>query len=97
MTTQNNESHPFWSGFVVGGLVGTGLMYLLGTKKGRETAHKLLENTDNFEQTAQEILNFLRETDLFNANSSGKDTNPINTIIDKMTTMTQSKESKNTK
>lgn len=64
MKTQNEENHPFWSGFVVGSLVGTGLMYLVGTQKGRNTAQKILENTDNFETAVHEILNFLRNNNL---------------------------------
>ena len=94
MTTQNKEAHPFWSGFVVGSLVGTGLMYLVGTKKGRETAQKILENTENFEGSVQSILNFLRETDILPLDDIKTDGNSINTIIDKMTDFVSDKNSK---
>lgn len=96
MTTQNKETHPFWSGFVVGSLVGTGIMYLIGTKKGRETAQKVLENTENFENSIQSILTFLRDTDILPLENENPKSNSINTIIDKINDVVSNKNSKKT-
>lgn len=93
MTTQNNSSHPFWSGFTVGAIVGTGIMYLLGTKNGRETAQKVLSNTEDFESSIHSILEFLRNTDILKAD----DDNGLNTLIDKMTSITTENDAKPSK
>ena len=84
MTTPNEKSHPFWSGFAMGTLVGGGLMYLIGTKKGRETAQKVLENTENFEDSIQQILTYLRDNDIFSKESTGENSSNIENVIDKV-------------
>lgn len=94
MTHQNNQSHPFWSGFVVGSLVGTGLMYLLGTKKGRETVEHVLDNTENFEYSVQAILKFLQETDLISTatETAQEKKEDIATVMDKMKSVLYNKD-----
>ncbi len=61
MTQKNNESHPFWSGFAAGTLSGAVIMYIIGTKKGRETLQNVLNNSDFMEKGLTEILGFLEE------------------------------------
>ena len=93
MTSQNNQTQPFWSGFVVGSLVGTGIMYLLATKNGREQVEKLLENTENFEGSVQGILKFLQETDIFNkvSASTTDKKEDMSSVMDKMSSMLYNK------
>lgn len=61
MTQKNNETHPFWSGFAAGTLSGAVIMYILGTKKGRETLQNILNNSNFMEKGFTEVLAFLEE------------------------------------
>ncbi len=59
MTKNEHDTHnkSFWSGLSLGVIVGASGLALFGTKKGRELVHKLLEVTDNFEETAGGFIN----------------------------------------
>lgn len=59
MTKNDHDTHnkSFWSGLSLGVIVGASGLALLGTKKGRELTKKLLDVTDNFEETAGNFIN----------------------------------------
>ena len=46
----------FWSGFYLGMFLTAGGLYLFGTKKGRETVGKILDATENLEESAFDIM-----------------------------------------
>lgn len=51
----------FWSGFYMGTILGAGGLFLLGTKKGRETLQKILDATENLEESVVNILDELHK------------------------------------
>lgn len=59
MSNQNpqtdNRSH-FWSGFTLGAVLGVAGVYLFGTKKGRKKLQKVLELTENLEETIEKAI-----------------------------------------
>lgn len=59
MTKNDHDTHnkSFWSGLSLGVIVGASGLALFGTKKGRELVHKVLDVTDNFEETASGFIN----------------------------------------
>ena len=61
MTNPKNDSQNFWSGYSLGLLSGSLLMYAFATKKGRETILKILEHTDTVENNFEDILNHVQE------------------------------------
>ncbi len=57
MKSQNNHtSTNFWFGFTLGISAAAGALYLLGTKKGRETAHKILEYSENLPEHLPKLI-----------------------------------------
>lgn len=56
MKQQNNN---YWSGFGLGILGGAGLMYLVGTRKGRELLRQFLNNTDEIEHSVEDIMGYV--------------------------------------
>lgn len=59
MKPQNNN---YWSGFGLGLLGGAGLMYILGTKKGRTALRTFLSNTDDLEHSVEDIISFITKS-----------------------------------
>lgn len=60
MKNQKNDSQNFWSGYALGMLSGSVLMYAFGTKNGRETVKKVLEHTDTLEHSIEDILHLIQ-------------------------------------
>lgn len=60
MTNQKNDSQNFWSGYALGMLSGSVLMYAFGTKNGRDTVKKVLEHTDTLEHSIEDILHLIQ-------------------------------------
>jgi len=56
MKNQKNDSQNFWSGYALGMLGGSLLVYAFATKKGRETIVKILKHTDTVENNIEDIL-----------------------------------------
>ncbi|MFH0750113.1 MAG: YtxH domain-containing protein [Candidatus Gottesmanbacteria bacterium] len=63
----NNRDNKFMIGFFVGGLIGAGLMFLMGTKegkkiekliekKGKETLEDLEEKVDELKEKGEELI-----------------------------------------
>lgn len=50
-----------WTSFVIGLLVGSGGLYLLGTNQGRKFLRGLLDAIDDIELTAEDILSEVEE------------------------------------
>ena len=61
----NNQKHcqegNFWFGFLIGGIVGAGGLFLFGTKKGRRLLKKILESAEELEESLPEIINEVEE------------------------------------
>ncbi len=55
------HSHNFWSGFSLGILAGSGLMYIFATKRGRKILHNLLENSETLEGNLESILQMIQK------------------------------------
>ncbi len=60
MKNQKNDSQNFWSGYALGMLSGSVLMYAFGTKNGRKTVKKVLEHTDTLEHSIEDILHLIQ-------------------------------------
>ncbi len=58
MDTHKNSSN-FWFGMLLGAGVGSLGLYFFGTKKGRKTLQKILDNAENIEVYLEEVLNDL--------------------------------------
>lgn len=69
MTNKREDSHNFWSGFALGTMAGTVLLYGFATKKGRETVKKLLDQSDTIEHNFEDILKMLKNRDFLNLSS----------------------------
>ncbi|PJC30204.1 hypothetical protein CO051_06875 [Candidatus Roizmanbacteria bacterium CG_4_9_14_0_2_um_filter_39_13] len=61
MKSQKNDSHTFWSGYALGMLGGSLLIYAFATKKGRDTIGKILEHTDTVENNIEDILELIQK------------------------------------
>lgn len=75
MKPQNNN---YWSGFGLGLVGGVGLMYILGTKKGRTLLRDFLNNTDEIEHSVEDILAYINQVmpmseSAFSADQSAED------------------------
>lgn len=62
----NNNQKPrlennFWSGFLLGGILGAGCLFLLGTKKGRQILKKMIKSAEELEESLAEIIGDLEE------------------------------------
>ncbi len=64
---ENNRDNKFMIGFFIGGLIGAGLMFLLGTKegkkleklvekKGKETLSDLEDKVDELKEKGEELI-----------------------------------------
>lgn len=60
MINQKNDSHNFWSGYALGMLAGSVLMYTFGTKNGRSTVKKVMDHTDTLEHSIEDILHLIQ-------------------------------------
>jgi gas vesicle protein len=52
----NNASQPFFSGFLLGGVVSSVVCYLSFTKTGRKIARELLRKAEEFGEEGQEYF-----------------------------------------
>lgn len=61
--TQEHKSNTnnFWFGYALGMISGSAAIYLLGTKKGRETLKTVIQHTENYEGGLEDILNIIKE------------------------------------
>lgn len=58
MEKQNNHKlSSFWFGFLLGGSLAGLTAFLFGTKQGRNTLKKILEMSENIEETVKLLLN----------------------------------------
>lgn len=61
MKSQNNHTATnFWFGFTLGISAAAGALYLLGTKKGRETVHKILEYSEDIPEKLPKLIEELQ-------------------------------------
>lgn len=51
----------FWFGFLLGGILSAGGLFLFGTKKGRQLLKKILESTEELEDSLADIISELEE------------------------------------
>ena len=90
MASQNNhKTSNFWFGFSLG-ILGTGaLVYFFGTKKGRETMQKLLDLTENFEETINMLSEELTGTTIFHEDKkdSKKTFSSLGSLLSKIKVM----------
>lgn len=68
--TNNNN---YWAGFGLGLLGGAGIMYLVGTKKGRELLRQFLDNTEGIEHSVEDIIRYINEFMPMNQGSEDND------------------------
>jgi len=61
MKNPKNESNNFWSGYALGMLSGSLLIYAFATKKGRDTIVKIIEHTDIVENNFEDILDLIQK------------------------------------
>jgi hypothetical protein len=54
--TNNPPPTNFWFGFALGTLAATGLGYLFGTKKGRETLTQMVKFSENLPENLEHLL-----------------------------------------
>ncbi len=52
----NHKLSSFWFGFLLGGLLTGSAAFLLGTKQGRKTLKKVLEMSENIEETLKDLF-----------------------------------------
>ncbi len=55
----NNRTTNFWFGFSLGLTTAVSIIYLFGTKKGRESLKKLIEFSENLEENLSQLLDNL--------------------------------------
>ncbi len=61
---ENQKMHKvsnFWFGFLSGSLIGLGGAFLLGTKKGRQLLHHILELSENLEENLTTVIKELEQ------------------------------------
>jgi gas vesicle protein len=64
MLNSNQKHYPennFWFGFLMGGTLAAGGLFLFGTKKGRRLLKKILESVEELEESLPEIINEVEE------------------------------------
>jgi len=64
MKNDESPAQPFWSGFSLGLLGGSVIMYMIATKRGRETLRKLLDHSETLETNIEHILEALQKNTL---------------------------------
>lgn len=52
----NRPENNLWMGFLLGVAVGGGALYIFGTKKGRSFLKDIVENLDELEFSAEDIM-----------------------------------------
>ncbi|OGK13267.1 hypothetical protein A3A93_04520 [Candidatus Roizmanbacteria bacterium RIFCSPLOWO2_01_FULL_38_12] len=57
----NPQPQPFWSGFSLGLLGGSLVMYFIATKKGRELLHKVADHSESLESNIEHVLKALQK------------------------------------
>jgi len=57
----NNNFNSLWVGFAFGAVTASALVFLLGTKKGRDLLKKILDVTDNLQENALFIAEQIEE------------------------------------
>ena len=60
----NEHPQPFWSGFSLGLVSGSVIMYMIATKRGREVLRKLLDHSETLETNIEHILEALQKNTL---------------------------------
>lgn len=58
---QKNNPETFWSGYSLGILSGSLLMYAFGTKKGRDTLKKMLSHSETVEGNLSQIIDLIQK------------------------------------
>lgn len=64
MLNNKQKHYPegnFWFGFLMGGILSAGCLFLFGTKKGRRLLKQILESTEVLEDSLSDIINELEE------------------------------------
>src|SRR3989344_9471781 len=82
----HNKSSNLWLGFTFGAIAATTIVFLLGTKKGRQTLKKLLEFSENLEENALVIAEQIEESMIEKAEkiSDAKHNKPVlGSLLDK--------------
>jgi len=101
MASQNNsKTSNFWFGFSLGIISMSALIYLFGTEKGRKNLKKILDLTENLEETINLLGEELTGTTIFNddkKDSSKKNTSTIGSLLDKMKVLSPLLEKKQVK
>ena len=54
MNENQGKNNHFWLGFVLGGLFGAFIIFILGTKEGKKLADQLTEKTELYEEDIEE-------------------------------------------
>lgn len=97
MKDHPRSSSNFWFGMLMGTAVGAGGLFLLGTKKGRKYAKKILEAAENMEFVLEDVVSEF-EVNTFDKSEEleekaiemGKKVKgSIETILDKITSHTK--------
>jgi len=101
MASQNDhKSSNFWFGFSLG-VAGCGaFLYLFGTEKGRKTLQKLLDLTENLEETINLISEELTGKTIFpeeKKTTNKKNSSTITSIISKIKVLSPLFEKKQVK
>lgn len=55
-----NKSSNFWLGFLLGGIFGAFLIFLLGTREGKRLAKKIIEKGELFDEDLEEKVEKLQ-------------------------------------
>ena len=61
MSSDSQKSGNFWLGFFVGGLAGAFIIFVLGTKKGKKLAEKLIEEVEEHEEGLEQKVSKLQK------------------------------------
>lgn len=82
MGNQNDHTQSgFWFGMIMGGVLGGGALYLLGTKDGRERLKALMDAVENMDASTIDEITQMFESEAEN----GKKTVPdIHAVLDKI-------------
>jgi len=58
------DTNKFWSGFSIGAIAGSVILYAFATKKGRKTIQSLLKGSESLEHDLEGILELLKKNPL---------------------------------
>lgn len=94
MSSQNNsKTSNFWFGFSLGIISMSALIYLFGTEKGRKNLKKILDLTENLEETINLLGEELTGTNIFNDDKKAT----LGSLLDKMKVLSPLLEKKQVK